>query len=227
MIRQIIHIDEDKCIGCGLCARACQEGAIAMVEGKARLIRDDYCDGLGNCLPTCPTGAISFELREGLPYDETAVLANMQKKEEAEESSRTKASLPIELKPAPLGAKKGPALKHWPIQIKLAPIKAPSYHGARLLIAADCTAYSYENFHNDFMEGYVTLIGCPKLDEGDYTQKLTAIIQENDIKEVHLVRMEIPCCAGLERVIYQAMEASKKIIPWHITTLTTSGKVKK
>ena len=227
MIRKIIRIDEDKCNGCGLCAAACHEGAIAMVEGKATLLRDDYCDGLGDCLPTCPTGAISFELREALAFDEDAVLANMQKKEERVVPLDVKAALLTKLQPAPTLGIEDSALKQWPIQIKLAPIKAPFYHGAKLLIAADCTAYSYANFHKDFMEGFVTLIGCPKLDEGDYSEKITAILLENDIKEVHLVRMEVPCCAGLERVLYKAMENSKKILPWHITTLTTSGKVKK
>lgn len=244
MIRQIIRIDEDKCNGCGLCAEACHEGAIAMVGGKAKLLRDDYCDGLGDCLPLCPTGAISFERREALPYDEEAVMENMKNKEACSGCPSAKAAVftrPPSEEPTPekraaimatlqpgLAMERGDsALRQWPVQIKLAPVKAPFYHGAKLLIAADCTAYSYGNFHKDFMEGHVTLIGCPKLDEGDYSEKLTTILKENEIKEVHLVRMEVPCCGGLERVLYKAMEESKKVIPWHITTLTTAGTIKK
>ncbi|NLY35975.1 MAG: 4Fe-4S binding protein [Tissierellia bacterium] len=224
-MRQIIKIDEELCEGCGICVDTCVEGAIAMVDGKAKMVRDDYCDGLGNCLPNCPAGAISFTLQESSPAKNTLFPS---KKEEARPSA-CPGSSSVELKkdPVPLRQTSASALKQWPVQIKLAPIKAPFFQGAKLLIAADCTAYSYDNFHNDFMEGWVTLIGCPKLDEGDYTEKLTAIIRENDIKEVHLVRMEVPCCGGLERVLYKSMQDSKKNIPWHITTLTTSGKVKK
>lgn len=174
MIRKIIKIDESKCNGCGLCAAACHEGAIGMVNGVAKLLRDDYCDGLGDCLPACPTGAISFEEREALAYDEAAVKANMAKKES------------------------GSQLQNWPPQIKLAPIQAPYYDGANLLIAADCTCFAYGNFHNDFMKNRVTLIGCPKLDAVDYSQKLAEIIKHNDISSITVTRMEVPCCGGLE-----------------------------
>lgn len=186
MIRQIIHIDEERCNGCGLCAGACQEGAIGIVDGKAKLLRDDYCDGLGNCLPVCPTNATSFIQREAAAFDEAAVEANMKANAESE-------------------------LRQWPVQIKLVPVNAPYFDGAHLLIAADCTAYAYANFHQEFIRNRITLIGCPKLDEGDYSEKLTEIIHQNDIKSVTIVRMEVPCCGGLARAARNSSEKQWKI----------------
>ncbi len=203
MIRKIIKIDKAKCNGCGLCAEACHEGAIGMVDGLATLLRDDYCDGLGDCLPACPTGAISFEEREALAYDEEAVKANMAKKKEDSQ------------------------LQNWPPQIKLAPIKAPYYDGANLLIAADCTCFAYGKFHNDFMKNRVTLIGCPKLDAVDYSQKLAEIFRNNDISSVTVTRMEVPCCGGLEFAVKKAIEASGKFLPLQVITISTSGKILK
>ena len=192
MIRRIINIDAEKCNGCGACARACHEGAIDIVDGKARLTRENYCDGLGDCLPECPTGAITFEEREVPAYDEAAVLAAKQKKQ-------------------------------WPYQIKLVPVSAPCFKGAELLIAADCTAYAYANFHNDYMKGRVTLIGCPKLDAVDYSAKLTEILKYNDIKSVTLLRMEVPCCGGLEAAAKKALQDSGKTIPLQVVILSTDG----
>lgn len=197
MIRKIIHIDEEKCNGCGLCAAACHEGAIGMVGGKAKLLRDDYCDGLGDCLPTCPTGAISFVEREAAAYDKEAVEANMRKM----------------------------GLMQWPVQIKLVPINAPYFENANLLIAADCTAYAYGNFHREFMKNKITLIGCPKLDEGDYSEKLTQIIAQNNIKSVTVIRMEVPCCGGIENAVKKALQNSGKFIPWQVVTISTDGKI--
>ena len=228
MIRRIIHIDEDKCTGCGLCAKACHEGAIGMVEGKARLLREDYCDGLGDCLPACPTGAITFEEREAPAYNEAAVLA--AKKEKAPlpcgcPGSQAKA---LHREPCAAPATQAPAasqLSQWPVQIKLMPMKAPYLDGARLLIAADCTAYAYGNFHNEFIRGHITLIGCPKLDEGDYAEKLTRIIAGNDIKSVTVARMEVPCCGGIENAVKRALQASGKFIPWNVVTISTDGRI--
>ena len=236
MIRRIIRIDEEKCNGCGACANACHEGAIKMIEGKAKLTREDYCDGLGDCLPACPTGAISFEEREALAYDEAAVLA-------AKASGQAPGGLapgaggcpgsmarPIrrESAPAALGAvsrEPESCLSQWPVQIKLAPVKAPYFENARLLVAADCTAYAYGNFHQDFIRGKVVLIGCPKLDEGDYTEKLTQIIRQNDIKSLTIVRMEVPCCGGIQRAATTALQHSGKFIPWQVVTIATDGRV--
>ena len=232
MVRQIIKIDESKCNGCGLCADACHEGAIAMVDGVAKLIRDDYCDGLGDCLPSCPTGAISFEERVALPFDKEAVLANMAAKEAAGASCSTcpgSASKPLdrpdEAAPAASSTALPSQLRQWPVQIKLAPIRAPYFDNAKLLIAADCTAYAYGNFHNDFIKGHVTLIGCPKLDEGDYTDKLTAILQNNNIKSIKLVRMEVPCCGGIQNALIRAMQNSGKMIPWQVVTISSDGRI--
>lgn len=194
MIRKIIHIDEEKCNGCGLCVAACHEGAIGLVEGKARLLRDDYCDGLGDCLPACPTGAISFTEREAARYV----------KPEKKPSSR---------------------LTQWPVQIKLAPVNAPYFDGAHLLIAADCTAYAYANFHEEFIRGKITLIGCPKLDSCDYSQKLTEIIRNNDIKSLTIVRMEVPCCGGIEHAAVKALKDSGKLLPWQVVTISTDGRI--
>lgn len=229
MIRRIIEIDEEKCVGCGLCAEACHEGAIGMVNGKAKLLRDDYCDGLGDCLPTCPTGAITFVEREALAYDEAAVLANKAKKKQAAKPCgcaggkamqfERKEEAPVQS--APVRSE----LRQWPVQIKLAPINAPFFDGAKLLIAADCTAYAYANLHQEFMKGRVTLIGCPKLDEGDYAEKLTEIIRQNDIKSVTVVRMEVPCCGGIERAAVTALQNSGKFIPWQVVTVTRDGRI--
>lgn len=207
MIRKIIHIDEEKCNGCGLCAAACHEGAIGMAGGKAKLLRDDYCDGLGDCLPTCPTGAISFVEREAAAYDKEAVEANMRKAE-TESAGETKTQL-----------------MQWPVQIKLVPINAPYFENANLLIAADCTAYAYGNFHREFMKNKITLIGCPKLDEGDYSEKLTQIIAQNNIKSVTVIRMEVPCCGGIENAVKKALQNSGKFIPWQVVTISTDGKI--
>lgn len=211
MIRKIIQIDEEKCNGCGACAEACHEGAIGMVNGKAKLLRDDYCDGLGDCLPTCPTGAISFVEREAAAYDEMAVQENMRRKNGQD------------LSYAPLGA--GSQLGQWPCQIKLIPINAPCFDGARLLIAADCCAYAYAGMHGDFMRGKITLIGCPKLDGIDYSEKLTQIIQDNNIQSVTIVRMEVPCCGGLESAAKRALQASGKSIPCEVATISVDGKI--
>ncbi len=236
MIRQIIKINEDKCNGCGLCAEACHEGAIKMINGKAKLIRDDYCDGLGNCLPVCPTGAISFEEREALPFDEDAVKKVTEKeplqtqfhgcpgtrsqainqnsfentRKEEEKSEYTDISS---------------KLNQWPVQIKLVPVNAPYFDGANLLIAADCTAFSYGDFHNKFMKNRITLIGCPKLDEGDYSEKITAILKNNNIKSVTVVKMEVPCCTGIQNAVINALKNCGKMIPWQIHTITIDGNI--
>lgn len=218
MIRKIIHIDEEKCNGCGLCAEACHEGAIEMVNGKARLMRDDYCDGLGDCLPACPTGAITFTEREAAAYDEEAVKRHLAKRDGAPSVSGAAASQPG-LAPQPS------QLCQWPVQIKLAPVSAPYFSGARLLIAADCTAYAYASFHQDFIRGRVTLIGCPKLDGVDYTEKLTEILSENDIRDLTIVRMEVPCCGGIQHAATEALKASGKFIPWQVVTISTDGRI--
>ena len=205
-------------------------GAIGMVNGKAKLLRDDYCDGLGDCLPACPTGAITFTQREAAPYDEAAVQAHLaRKKEEAPlpcgcPGSQSRA-FHREESPAPAGPVVSSQLRQWPVQIKLAPVNAPYFDGAHLLIAADCTAYAYGNFHQDFIRGKVVLIGCPKLDEGDYTEKLTQIIRQNDIKSLTIVRMEVPCCGGIQRAATTALQHSGKFIPWQVVTIATDGRV--
>ncbi len=229
MIRRIIEINEEKCNGCGACAAACHEGAISMVDGKARLMRDDYCDGLGDCLPNCPTGAITFVEREAAAYDHKAVQKNMAKKKatmtlgcpgtQVKEMNINKDAMPLKAQQAPS------MLKQWPVQIKLAPINAPYFNDAKLLVAADCTAYAYGDFHNRFMRNHVTLIGCPKLDAVDYTNKLTDIIRTNNIKSVTVVRMEVPCCGGIENAVKNALQASGKFIPWQIVTISTDGRI--
>lgn len=196
MIRKIIEINEEKCNGCGLCAKACHENAIGMVNGKAKLLRDDYCDGLGDCLPTCPTGAITFIEREAAAYDEAAVEANKRKKN-----------------------------RQWPIQIQLTPVNAPYFDGADLLIAADCTAFAYANFAKEIQKGKITLIGCPKLDPVDYSEKLTAILEQNDVKSVTIIRMEVPCCGGIQNAAVTAMKKSGKFIPWQVLTVSVEGEV--
>ena len=290
MIRRVIQIDEDRCNGCGACANACHEGAIGMVNGKAKLLRDDYCDGLGDCLPSCPTGAITFVEREAAAYDEAAVIANKQAKLDAEKSGDVAGSgaghrarnlgvnggkSPVHLGcpgsmarsifRRPAAASGGEAdkavqassyeqtavecvqntsdktgnqhtgdiynyerpsqLTQWPVQIKLAPVNAPYFDGAKLLIAADCTAYAYASFHEKFIKGHVTLVGCPKLDSVDYSEKLTEIIKRNDIQSVTIVRMEVPCCGGLEMAAKKALQDSGKFIPWQVATISIDGRI--
>lgn len=233
MIRKIIKIDKEKCNGCGLCAKACHEGAIGMVDGKATLLRDDYCDGLGDCLPVCPTGAITFVEREAAAYDEAAVQANMAKKGKTPCACPGSQSKLLEVQEKMAAKREEEAtpvavpsrLRQWPVQIKLAPIKAPYFDGAKLLIAADCTAYAYGNFHEEFMKGKITLVGCPKLDMVDYSEKLTEIIKQNDIQSVTIVRMEVPCCGGMELAAKKALQASGKFIPWQVVTISTDGKI--
>ena len=228
MLRKIIKIDEEKCNGCGACAGACHEGAIEMVDGKAKLMREDYCDGLGDCLPACPTNAISFEEREAPAYNETAVMAAKAEKihgtlpcgcpgTQSKAIRREVADRHTETVES--------QLSQWPVQIKLVPVCAPYFDGANLLIAADCTAFAYGNFHNEFIRNHITLIGCPKLDDVDYTDKLTRIIAENDIKSVTIVRMEVPCCGGLENAAKLALKASGKFIPWRVVTVSTDGRI--
>ena len=264
MVRRIIQINEDKCNGCGACASACHEGAIGMVDGKAKLLRDDYCDGLGDCLPTCPTGAIKFVEREAAAYDEEAVKENMKKRAAQGKNGKAAvsetavgavasehvapqagaASQPTggcpgsrmrmlrqqaekeDVLAGEINFVKAPAsqLAQWPCQIKLVPTNAPYFNGAKLLIAADCTAYAYANMHQEFMRGKVTIIGCPKLDDIDYSEKLTTIIRDNDIKEVTIVRMEVPCCGGLEMAAKKAIQESGKFIPWQVVTISIDGK---
>ena len=289
MIRQIIHIDEEKCNGCGICANACHEGAIDIVDGKAKLVRENFCDGFGDCLPGCPMGAITFEQREAPDYDEAAVKASKASKAQAAAGADTQEQLQDEKAAAGAGkapevkeahtmseqamglvpddakkaeiqakmqqmhagggcpgsrirqmnrsgeraqaaeaagaAKPMPMLTNWPVQIKLAPIKAPYFEGAKLLIAADCTAYAYAAFHQDFIRGKVTLIGCPKLDAIDYSEKLTQIIAQNEIQSVTIVRMEVPCCGGLEMAAKKALQASGKFIPWQVVTISIDGHI--
>ena len=239
MIRKIIHIDEEKCNGCGLCAEACHEGAIDIIDGKAKLVRENFCDGFGDCLPNCPTGAISFEEREAPEYDHEAVKKAQEEKgtkkmNETEHEhreggcpgSRMMQFAQSEAGDAPVNAGRPVSrLAQWPCQIKLVPTKAPFFDGAKLLIAADCTAYAYANMHEEFMRGKVTIIGCPKLDAVDYTDKLTEIIRDNDIRSVTIVRMEVPCCGGLQRAAENALRASGKFIPWQVVTVYRDGRI--
>ena len=228
MIRKIIRIDEEKCNGCGACAAACHEGAIGMVDGRAKLLRDDYCDGLGDCLPACPTGAIAFEEREAAAYDESAVLENKRKAEMAQSGCPGNRLRRMERRPGDESAepsKMGSQLGQWPCQIKLVPVNAPYFDNARLLIAADCTAFAYANLHQEFMKGKITLIGCPKLDGVDYSEKLTEIIRSNHIQDITTVRMEVPCCGGLELAVREALRASGKLIPWQVVTVSINGDI--
>ena len=232
MVRQIIKIDDNKCNGCGLCVSACNEGAIGLVDGKAKLLRDDYCDGLGNCLPVCPTAAIRFEEREAAEFDEAAVKANMEKKQpetlacgcpgtHSKNIEREHRSEPAQGQAASAETH----LNQWPVQIKLVPPNAPYFNNANLLIAADCTAYAYGNFHNEYMKNRITIIGCPKLDDGDYSEKLTAILKHNDIKSVTVARMEVPCCGGIENAVKTALKDCGKMIPWQVVTISTDGEI--
>ena len=226
MVRRIIHINQEKCNGCGLCAEACHEGAIGMVDGKATLLRDDYCDGLGDCLPACPVNAISFEEREAPAYDEEAVLAAKRAKEESLPCGCPGSACQSIQHSAPTAAANVPSeLANFPVQIKLVPPNAPYFDGADLLIAADCTAYSYGNFHRDFIRGRVTLIGCPKLDGVDYAEKLTQILKYNDIRTVTVTRMTVPCCGGLSHAVRRAVESCGKQIPVNIVTISPDGQI--
>ena len=246
MIRKIVKIDEEKCTGCGLCASACHENAIVMENGKAHLLRDDFCDGFGDCLPACPAGAITIEERESAEYNPAAV--EMRKQILAQQASGAPMAHPH------AGGCPGSAmhtfnrtqnpsqtsesenenaerttarseLMQWPVQIKLLPVQAPFYENANLLIAADCTAYAYAAFHRDFIKNHITLVGCPKLDEGDYTEKLTEIISQNNIKSLTIVRMEVPCCGGLERAATEALKASGKFLPWRVVVISRDGEI--
>ena len=246
MKRKIVEIDETKCTGCGLCANACHEGAIAMVDGKAKLVKDDYCDGMGDCLSECPAGAIKIVEREAAAYDEKAVqerkMAKMQEQMKAgglalrslseggcpgkamRTFNRESSPQPVQEANSQLGTPNS-QLSQWPCQIRLVPVKAPFFNGAKLLIAADCTAYAYANFHQEFMRGKVTIVGCPKLDPVDYSEKLTEILRENDIKSVTIVRMEVPCCGGLEMAAKKALQTSGKFIPWQVVTISLDGRI--
>ena len=237
MIRKIIRIDRERCNGCGACAKACHEGAIEIINGKAELVREHFCDGLGDCLPECPTGAISFEEREAPTYDEKAVKEAQEKvflkNQAASKHTGCPGAKSMQIRrptapetgiPAPNPGQMS-ALRNWPVQIKLAPVSAPYFNGAKLLIAADCTAYAYASFHQDFIRNKLTLIGCPKLDQVDYSEKLTAIIQGNDIQSVTIVRMEVPCCGGLEMAAKKALQNSGKFIPWQVVTISIDGKI--
>ena len=227
MIRRIIEIDDSKCNGCGACAAACHEGAIAMVNGKAKLMRDDYCDGLGDCLPACPTGAITFVEREAAAYDEAAALAaKAQKEKKLPRGCPRPVAKAIQRQDSPGGSVyQQSQLRQWPVQIKLAPVNAPWFDGAKLLVAADCTAYAYANFHQDFIKGHITLVGCPKLDAVDYAVKLAEILRSNDIHSVTVVRMEVPCCGGIENAVKRALQDSGKCIPWDVVTISTNGRI--
>ncbi len=230
MIRKIIKIDENKCNGCGLCVTACHEGAISMVNGKATLIRDDYCDGLGNCLPVCPTEAITFQEREAAAFDEEAVKAHVENASKKETacgcpSSNLKTIESYDLPNAKQSAYAETHLNQWPVQIKLVPPNAPYFNNADLLVAADCTAFSYGNFHEEFMKNKITIIGCPKLDEGDYSEKLTAILKMNDVNSVTVARMEVPCCGGIEYAAKTALKNSRKEIAFNVVTISTDGKI--
>lgn len=238
MIRKIITIDQETCNGCGLCVNACHEGAIGLIDGKATLLRDDYCDGLGNCLPVCPVNAISFEEREALEYNEEEVERNMaKKKSDAKESVfhgcpgskantiRHNQDQREENTKMTEYSKPESMLNQWPVQIKLVPVNAPYFDNANLLIAADCTAYAYGDFHNKFIKNKITLIGCPKLDEEDYSEKLTEILKYNNIKNITVVRMTVPCCGGIVNAVTTALKNSGKIIPWQVVTISPDGSI--
>ena len=234
MIRKIINIDKDKCNGCGLCAKACHEGAIEMVDGKAQLMRDDYCDGLGDCLPVCPTGAITFTEREAKEYNQIEVMKNKDKQLNTNghtlpcgcpgSQSKTIERQNTQNNPLEL-VQTNSQLNQWPVQIKLVPTNAPYFDNAKLLIAADCTAFAYGDFHRKFIKGHIALIGCPKLDDIDYSEKLTEIIKNNNIQSVTVVKMEVPCCGKMEQAVKKALKNSGKFIPWQIVTISTDGRI--
>ena len=224
MLRQMIKINEEKCNGCGACVTACHEGAIELQNGIAKLVREDYCDGLGNCLPVCPTGAITFEDREAAEFKKVLDLpcgcpGTQSRQIERKESKESNTH------PIPLIQGNESQLQQWPVQIKLVPVNAPYFDNANLLVSADCAAYAYANFHNEFIKNRITLIGCPKLDEGDYTEKLTAIIKSNNLKSIMVVRMEVPCCGGIVNALTEAIKRSGKMIPWQIVTIGTDGSI--
>ncbi len=226
MKRKIVKINQEKCNGCGLCINACHEQAIVLnSDGKAELIKDDYCDGLGDCLPVCPVDAISLEEREAAPYDDDAVKARIESMQCGCPGTATKSIEKISENKDFTNEKIGSNLRQWPVQIQLVPSNASYFKDANLLIAADCTAYAYGNFHNEFMKNKITLIGCPKLDTTEYSKKLTDIIRDNDIKSVTIVRMEVPCCSGIELAAKKALKDSAKFIPWHVVTISTEGEI--
>lgn len=232
MIRKMIEIDEAKCNGCGLCAEACHEDAIGMINGKAKLLRDDFCDGLGDCLPVCPAGAITFVEREAAAYDEMAVMKQKKGKTQATEGpiprgcpgQQARSLKRTEPQSGNTATGSTSQLRQWPVQIKLAPVNAPYFNGSHLLIAADCAAYAYGSFHQDFIHGKITLIGCPKLDNCDYSEKLTEIIRQNEIQSLTVIRMEVPCCGGIEHAAVTALKNSGKFIPWQVVTISTDGR---
>ena len=249
MKRRIIEIDRDKCNGCGACASACHEGAIGMADGKAELLRDDYCDGLGDCLPACPTGAIAFVEREAAAYDEAAVLAarNAHAHDEtpggampnaakngvpqgcpgsrSREISHAQHSAQAQVQAQAQAAEQPSRLQQWPVQIKLVPTRAPYFDGAELLVAADCTAFAHGAFHERFIKDHITLVGCPKLDGTDYSEKLAEIFRRNDIRSAFVARMEVPCCAGLEHMVKAALQKSGKSIPCKVAVISVEGEV--
>ncbi|MDR2055715.1 MAG: 4Fe-4S binding protein [Desulfovibrio sp.] len=227
MIRKVIHINEEQCIGCGLCVSVCYGGAIGIVEGKARLLKEDYCDGIGNCLPSCPTAAITFEEREAAPYDEAAAKKNMESREHKKKLPNFRAKSPARRQASSPAREQDMSghLNQWPVQIKLVPVNAPYFANANLLIAADCSAYACGNFHNAFMRNRITLVGCPKLDGVDYSEKLTEILAGNAISSVTVVRMEVPCCGGLEQAVKDALKRSGKMLPKQVVILTIKGYV--
>lgn len=225
MTRKIIKIDENKCNGCGACVEACHEGAIALVNGKAKLTREDYCDGLGDCLPACPVGAITFEEREALPYNEEAVMKDTKNSKCQCPGSQSRKLIRNAIKVKQASFDSRSELLQWPVQIKLVPVNAPYFENANLLVAADCSAFAYGGFHNDFMKKHITIIGCPKLDNVDYSNKLTEIIKNNDIKSIKVVRMEVPCCGGIEQAVKRALINSGKMIPWQVITISTDGRI--
>jgi ferredoxin len=233
VIRKMVTIDEEKCNGCGLCIDACHEGALELVDGKARLVSESYCDGLGDCLPACPTGAITIQEREADPYDEEAVLQRMQSEKDCalqelpcgcpgtQAKAIERRTPEVQNQPVAIESQ----LAQWPCQIKLVPVNAPYFDNAHLLVAADCTAYAYANIHNDFMRNKVTIIGCPKLDFVDYSEKLTAILKAHNIKSVTVLRMSVPCCGGIVNAVKKALLESGKMIPWQVVTISTDGRI--
>lgn len=233
MMRKIVAIDEAKCTGCGLCVTACHEGALQLIDGKARLVSETYCDGLGACLPECPAGAITIEEREAIAFDKAAVESRVREREIPSpepqpcgcpgSQARMIQKQPAEQIHAPAATRSQSELRQWPCQIKLVPVDAPYFENAGLLVAADCTAYAYASIHQDFMRYKITLIGCPKLDAVDYSEKLTEIFKNHSIKSVTVIRMEVPCCGGIVNAVQQALQNSGKMIPWNVVIIQTDG----